>query len=526
MSVGCNGRLPPGRAMGGCTGGGTRAVRPGTGRTSGKGAGVAPLSAGGATRRVTAAAATLITQPAMSLRTLALLAPLLALVPAGPAAADRETPKLDYELYRLENGLTVILHRDRTVPLVAVHVEYDVGSKDEKPQRTGFAHLFEHLMFQGTAHLPKGMADRLLTAAGADNNGGTSQDATVYWEVGPANALSQLLYVESERMGWLLPVIDQAKLDNQRDVVRNERRQNYEMRPYGLAIDRVMANLWNPEFPYHWLPIGSHEDLERATLEDVREFFLRWYGPENAVLSIAGDFDPAEAKALVTRWFGPIPSRARPVRSVPVPVPLTAEKRVTMEDRVQLPRLYMAWQTPKVFAEGDAALDVLSQILSDGKSARLVERLEMRERIAQDIDTGQWSMVYASAFLVEATPKPGVTLERLEKAIDEELARIAAAPPSKEEFERARNKIESAAIFGLEPVGGFGGRAATLARYYVRTGDPGYLERDLERYRKLTPADVSAAARTWLKKDARVVVQVVPAGTGGSTAAAPTGGDK
>jgi zinc protease len=457
-------------------------------------------------------------------RALALLATLLAFAPAAPLAAGGQAPKLAYELYRLDNGLTVILHQDRTVPLVGVHVEYDVGSKDEKPQRTGFAHLFEHLMFQGTAHLPKGEADQLLSAAGADNNGGTSQDTTVYWEVGPSSALSLLLYAESERMGWLLPTLDQAKLDNQRDVVRNERRQNYEMRPYGLALDRVMAALWNPEFPYHWLPIGSHEDLERATLEDVREFFLRWYGPENAVVAVAGDFDAAEAKALVRKWFGPIPSRDRPVRSVPVPVPLTAEKRIKLEDRVQLPRLYMAWQSPKIYAEGDAALDVLSQILSDGKSARLVERLEMRERIAQDIEASQWSMVYAGLFLVEATPKPGVTLERLEKEIDEELARIAAAPPSKEELERARNKIEAGAIFGLEPVGGFGGRAAALARYYIRTGDPGYLDRDLARYRSVTPADVSAAARTFLEKDARVVLEVVPAGSGGPTAAAPAGG--
>jgi zinc protease len=456
-----------------------------------------------------------------------LLASLLALA-AAPAPARAEAsapvPRLDYELYRLENGLTVILHQDRTVPMVAVHMEYNVGSKDEKPQRTGFAHLFEHLMFEGSQHLPKGAADRLLTAAGASNNGGTAQDQTVYWEQAPAGALAQLLYIESERMGWLLPTLDQAKLDNQRDVVRNERRQNYEMRPYGLAYERLMAALWSPEFPYHWLPIGSHEDLERATLEDVKEFFLTWYGPENAVLSIAGDFDPAEAKQLVERWFGAIPSRARPARTRPVPRPLTGEKRLVMEDRVQLPRLYLAWQSPRFYAPGDAALDLLGEILSDGKSARLTRRLEMEERIAQGVSAGQSSLALAGSFLVVATPKPGVALEKLEQEIDEELARIAAEPPSEEELTRARNKLEAAAVFGLEPVGGFGGRAASLAGYYVRTGDPGFLEQDLARYRAVTAEEISAAARTWLRKDARVVLEVLPAGTGPTPGAPPPAG--
>ncbi len=447
----------------------------------------------------------------MSLRSLALVSTLLAAAPAvRHSAAGRETPKLDYELYRLDNGLTVILHQDRSVPLVAVHVLYDVGSKDEKPRRTGFAHLFEHLMFQGSQHLQKGAADRLISAAGGNSNGGTSEDSTVYWVTAPAGALEQLLYIESDRMGWLLPTLDQAKLDNQRSVVRNERRQNYEMAPYGLAGDRLMANLWDPAFPYHWLTIGSHEDLERASLEDVREFFQAWYGPGNAVLAIAGDFEPAEAKRLVQKWFGPIPARNPPARTVPTPLPITAEKRVTMPDRVQLPRLFMAWQTPKLYAPGDAALDVLSDVLSGGKSGRLTARLEIKERIAQDVSAGQVSQAYASFFVVDATPKPGVSLERLEKAIDEELARLAATPPTAEEFERARNKIEAAAVFRLEPVGGFGGRAAALAHYYVRTGDPGYLERDLQRYRSLTPEDVSAAVRTFLRNDARVVLEVVP----------------
>ncbi len=460
-----------------------------------------------------------------------LLAVLLAQAPAAPSASPPPTlerleaaaavPAVPFELYRLPNGLTVILHVDRTAPLVGVHVQYDVGSKDEKPGRTGFAHLFEHLMFQGTAHLPKGEADRLVDAAGGEANGGTAPDSTVYWEQVPANALEQMLFVEADRMGFLLPTLTQEKLDNQRDVVRNERRQNYEMRPYGLAMEKILAGLWNPEFPYHWQTIGTHEDLEAATLADVKEFFERWYGPENAVLSIAGDIDPARTRALVERWFGGIPGGARPPHAAPEPVALTAERRLSMEDRVQLPRLYLAWQTPKVFAPGDAALDLLASVLTDGKSARLVKRLVMDEQIAQGISAMQMSQALASMFMVVATPKPGVSLARLEREIDEELRRIAEAPPTAEELQRAKNKIEASAVFGIEPLGGFGGRAASLAAYYVRTGDPGFLEEDLARYRATTAADVSAAARRFLRKDARVVLTVNPrAPDGGAPTAA------
>lgn len=457
------------------------------------------------------------------------LALLAGLAPLAPRAAPPEpapaavttTPSLPFTMFRLANGLTVIVHEDRSNPIVGVHVQYDVGSKDEKPGRTGFAHLFEHLMFEGSLHLPKGVADRLVDAAGGEANGSTSADSTQYWEQVPSNALEQMLFIESDRMGFLLPTLTQDKLDNQREVVRNERRQSYEMRPYGLAFEKLLANLWNPEFPYHWLTIGSHEDLQQATLEDVRQFFTRFYGPENAVLVIAGDVDTARAKALVEKWFGPIPGKPPPVHQKPVPAPLGSERRITMTDRVQLPRLYVGWQAPRLFAPGDAALDLAGQILSDGKSARLVKRLVMDERIAQDVSAGQMSEALASMFLVVATPKPGVGLDRLEKEIDEELARLAATPPSDEELARAKNKFEASAIFGLEPVGGFGGRAGTLAAYYLRTGDPGYLAEDLARYRRATAADVSEAVSKYLRKDARVVLTVTPL-AGGAAPAAPS----
>ncbi len=437
---------------------------------------------------------------------------------AAPDAGTTAHPSIPYTSFKLENGLTVILHEDHTAPIVGVHLQYDVGSKDEKPGRTGFAHLFEHLMFQGTEHLPKGESDRLVEAAGGESNGSTSQDTTQYWEQVPSNALEQMLFIQSDRMGFLLPALDQAKLDNQRDVVRNERRQSYEMRPYGLAMKALLEALWPASFPYHWMAIGSHEDLQAATLADVKDFFQHWYGPENAVLAIAGDIDPRATRALVERWFAGIPGKARPAHESPAPQPLAEEKRVTMEDDVQLPRLYVAWQTPKLFAPGDAALDLLGNVLTDGKSARLVKRLVMDEQIAQDVMAGQMSQALAGAFLVVATPKPGVPVERLLKEIDEELARVAGAPPSQEELERAKNKVEAGAIFGLERVGGFGGRAATLANYYLRAGDPGFFDQDLERYRVLSAGDVSRAARDLGR--GRVVLTVVPRAAAPQKAAA------
>jgi zinc protease len=438
------------------------------------------------------------------------------LPPAKPIAI----PAIPFQQFRLANGLHVILSEDHTAPIVGVDVHYDVGSKDEKPGRTGFAHLFEHLMFQGSQHLPKGEADRLIENVGGSANGSTSYDQTVYWEQVPSNALEQALFIESDRMGFLLPTLDQAKLDNQRDVVKNERRQSYEMQPYGTAYLTLADKVWDPEFPYHWLPIGSHEDLSAATLADVREFFQRWYAPSNASLAIAGDFDPEEAKRLVEKWFGSLPGSPQPEHRSPIPKPLTEEKRVTIEDNVELPRVYIAWQSPKAFAADDAALDLLADVLTSGKSARLLKRLVMDERIAQSVSAGQDSQMLAGMFLVVATPKPGQKVEKLLAEIDEEIERLKREPPQPLELERAVNKTESGAIFSLEPVGGFGGRAATLNRYYFQTGDPGYFPKDVARYRKVRPEDVRDAAARWLKRDARVVLTVRP------SASATTQGEK
>lgn len=313
-----------------------------------------------------------------------------------------------------------------------------------------------------------------------------------------------------------MPTLDEAKLDNQREVVLNERRQSYEMQPYGNAYLTLVDRLWNPEFPYHWLPIGAAEDVRAATLDEVREFFRRWYGPNNASLAIAGDFDPREAKDLVQKWFGAIPPSpaengpSRPVHALPSPRPLTTETKVTLEDEVELPRLYLAWPTPREYGPGDAALDLVAAILTDGKSARLVKRLVMEERVAQGVSANQASQRLASMFVVTASPKPDQGLEQLLLEIDEEIARLAKEPPTAAELERAVNKAEAAAIFGLEPVGGFSGRAATLNHYYFETGDPGFFPRDVGRYRKLSPEDIRSAAATFLKPGARVVLNIMP----------------
>jgi zinc protease len=425
-------------------------------------------------------------------------------------AAQQKIPSVPFESFDLPNGLHVILSEDHTAPIVGVDVHYDVGSKDERPGRTGFAHLFEHLMFQGSQHLPKGEADRLIQNVGGSANGATGQDQTVYWAQVPSNALELALFIESDRMGWLLPTLDQAKLDNQREVVLNERRQSYEMQPYGTAFIALSANLWDPEFPYHWLPIGSPQDIKAATLADVREFFERWYGPANASLAIAGDFDPVEARRLVVKWFGAIPASRAPNPEQMQPIPLKQEKRVTIEDDVELPRIYVAWQSPKVFAEGDAALDVLGSVLADGKSARLEKRLVIDERIAQSVSAGQASQRLASMFVVVATPKPGQRPERVLAEIDEEIGKLQQQPPTQGEIDRAVNKTVSSAIFSLEPVGGFGGRAASLNRYWFEAGDPGFFQKDVQRYLEIKPADVRDAAARWLKRDARVVLTVLP----------------
>lgn len=417
-----------------------------------------------------------------------------------------------YSRTTLANGLTLILHEDHTTPTVAVNVWYHVGSGNEKPGRTGFAHLFEHLMFEGSAHVPEGKFDEWLESTGGENNGSTSEDRTNYWITVPSNAVELALFLESDRMEYLPEAMSKEKVDGQRDVVKNERRQSYENRPYGMASIIIGENLFPVAHPYHWPTIGSMDDLTAARYEDVLEFFRKYYIPRNASLSIAGDIDQQAVRALVVKWFGEIPGGA-PVPPVAAPPAfLSEEKRLVAEDKVSLPRLYMAWLSPRMFAPGDAELDLLANILAGGKNSRLYKRLVYDLQIAQDVAAFQSSSALASTYMIVATARAGRALGEVEKVIQEELRRIVQDPPSQREVDRAVNQFEAGFLDRLESVGGFGGKADQLNAYFVETGDPDYFNEDLARYRAIDPRDISAAAASTLRDDARVVLSIVPTG--------------
>ncbi len=428
---------------------------------------------------------------------------------------------MPHERFVLPNGLNVIVHQDRTTPTISVNVWYHVGSAREKPGRTGFAHLFEHIMFEGSAHVPEGAFDEWLEAAGGNNNGSTNPDRTNYWEDVPSNALELALFLESDRMGYLLAAMSPEKVDGQRDVVKNERRQSYENRPYGMASILIRENLYPPNHPYSWPTIGSMEDLSAASYEDVVDFFRQYYSPANASLSIAGDVDPVQARALVEKWFSDVPAGPPPPSIDPPAARLSEEKRLVLEDRVTLPRLYMAWQTPAYFTPGDAEMDLLGNILSDGKNSRLYKRLVYELQIAQNVFAFQSSGALGSAFQIVATARSGHDLGELERVIQEEIDRLRREPPHQRELRRAVNQWEVRFLDSLERVGGFGGKADRLNAYYTYTGNPDYFNEDLSRYRAIDPEDIRAAARTYLRDDGRVVLSVVPEGKPELAAPAP-----
>jgi zinc protease len=420
---------------------------------------------------------------------------------------------LPFEAFELENGLRVFVHEHHAVPVVAVNIWYHVGSRNERPGRTGFAHLFEHLMFEGSAHVPAGQFDRLLEDVGGINNGSTSPDRTNYWITAPSHALELALYLESDRMGWLPPAMTAEKLDNQRSVVMNERRQSYENRPYGLAWETLLARLYPPDHPYHWPTIGSMEDLRAATMDDVMEFFHTWYVPGNATLAIAGAVQTEAARDLAERWFAGIP-RGRDVPRVQAAPPvLAAEERVVLEDEVHLPRLYMSWHSATAFETGDAELDIAAHVLAHGKTGRLYRTLVYERQIAQDVHAFQRSGIMGSSFTIVSTARPGTELRDLEIAIREEIARLAAAGPADEELERAIRLTESAFVDELQTVGGFGGRADRLNLYAFHTGDAGFIGRDLRRYQEQSNDSVRTAVERWFGRQC-VVLDIVPHGNG------------
>ncbi|HEX9611162.1 MAG TPA: pitrilysin family protein [Gemmatimonadales bacterium] len=427
-------------------------------------------------------------------------------------AAQNTRLNVPYTRFVLPNGLNVILHEDHTTPMVSVNVWYNVGSGREKPGRTGFAHLFEHIMFEGSGHVPEGKFDQWLEAAGGNNNGSTDGDRTNYWENIPSNALELALFLESDRMGYLLDAMSPAKVDGQRDVVKNERRQSYENRPYGMAWLTLPENLYPADHPYHWSTIGSMEDLSAASYDDVVGFFKTYYGPNNATLAIAGDIDPAKTRQLVEKWFNDVKS-GPPVAPFFAPPPVLAEeRRVVLEDRVQLPRLYMAFLTPRIYAPGDAELDVLANVLAGGKNSRLYKRLVYDLQIAQDVSAFQSSSALSSEFTIIATARSGHTLTELETVIQEEIDRLKAEPPAAREVQRAVNQFEAGFLDRLERIGGFGGKADQLNAYYLRTANPDFFNEDLSRYHAVDPTDVRAVAQSFLKSDGRVVLSVVPQG--------------
>ncbi|HEV2985083.1 MAG TPA: pitrilysin family protein [Vicinamibacterales bacterium] len=417
---------------------------------------------------------------------------------------------LPFTKHTLANGLDVLLHEDHACPIVAVNVWYHVGSKNERPGHTGFAHLFEHLMFEGSQHHDRGYFQP-LQGAGATLNGSTNADRTNYWEVVPTGALELALWMESDRMGYLLPALTQAKFSNQRDVVLNERRQNYENRPYGLAPMALLAALFPPDHPYHWTTIGEIADLEAVRLDEVHAFFRRYYHPGNASIALAGDIEPARALALVDAHFGDI-DRGAKIDPVRVSASLAGEVRIQFEDRVELPRLYLTWLTPAMFAEGDADLDLATDLLANGKTSRLYRRLVFDERLATDVSASQNSREIAGYAQMTATAAPGHTLGELERAILEEIARLAAEGPTEAEIERGRVQAESQFVFRLQTVGGFGGKSDQLNAYNVFVGDPAYFDRDLERYQVVTAESLRQAVARSLDPGHRVTLSIVPQG--------------
>jgi zinc protease len=425
-----------------------------------------------------------------------------------PAAAQG-VPKLQFEKLTLPNGLQVILHEDHSTPIVVVDTWYHVGSGDERPGRTGFAHLFEHLMFMGSQNVPQGQFDKWLESVGADNNGSTTFDRTNYYEQLPSNALPLALWLDADRMGNLLPVMDQAKLDLQRDVVKNERRQRYDNVPYGRANETIWAALFPLGHPYHWPTIGSMVDLSAASLEDVKAFFRTYYAPNNATLVIAGDFQRDSAVAWVNRYFAGIPRgpAVPPAPALPA-VNVPRDTFLVLEDKVTLPRLYETWHSVKLYHPDDAVLDVLADVLAGDKNSRLYKRLVFDMQVAQDVNAFQASLRRDGYFQITVTPKPGQTPSRMAALVAEEVGKVARDGVTARELARSLNSRRASFLDQLAAVLG---KADQLASYDYNAGTPDYVQQDLARYERVTAADVQRVAATYLSQP-KVVLTVVPEG--------------
>jgi zinc protease len=440
--------------------------------------------------------------------TLALGAPLAAQSPTRPAAAGADALKLPFETYTLPNGLTVILSQDKATPTVAVNVWYKVGSKNELVGRTGFAHLFEHVMFTGSGNVPYGLHDKLTEGVGGNNNGTTNNDRTTYYETVPSNYLESALWLEADRMGYLLEALDLAKLNAQRDIVKNERRQGVDNQPYGRAGEILARATYPATHPYSWDVIGSMEDLTAASEEDVKSFFRLYYAPNNAFLSIVGDFDPAQTKAWVTKYFGDIP-RGKPITRPKVdPVTLSAEKRLVYEDKVQVPRLYIQWPTVGEKHDDRFALDVLGTILTGARTARITKALVYDEQAAASVQAGQSTNEDVGEFILMITPRPGHTLTTLEAASDAIIDRLKKEGPSAEEIQKAIAGEELGFVSNLESNLGKAFQLADGAGYH---GDAGYFRTQYKKTLSVTAEDVKRVANKYLT-GGRVVLSIVPEG--------------
>lgn len=429
--------------------------------------------------------------------------------PAGVAAdPSAEALRLSFESYQLPNGLTVILAPDRTTPMVAVNVWYKVGSKNETVGRTGFAHLFEHVMFTGSGNVPYGLHDKLTEGVGGMNNGTTNNDRTDYFETVPSNYLESALWLEADRMGFLLDALDLAKLNAQRDIVKNERREGMDNQPYGRASEILAKNTYPAGHPYSWDVIGSMEDLSAASEEDVKNFFRLYYAPTNAYLAIVGDFDPALAKAWVTKYFGDIP-RGKPItRPKVAPVTLAAEKRLVFEDRVQVPRLYVQWPSVGVKHDDRFALDVLASILTGARTARISKALVYDEQSAASASAFQSTNEDVGDFIMTITPRPGHTLTNLEAAADAIIERLKTEGPTAEEIQKGVAGEELAFVQALQTNLNKSFRLTDGAGYQE---DPGYFQTEYKKALAVTAADVKRVANTYLTRG-RVVLSIVPLG--------------
>lgn len=424
--------------------------------------------------------------------------------------------RIAHEKYTLANGLEVILHEDHRTPFVAVSVWYHVGAFHEPAGRTGFAHLFEHLMFQGSEHVGDDMHIGLLEQAGASVrrgmvNGTTNFDRTNYFEVVPRNELELALWLESDRMGYLGTAISQEKLDEQRKVVKNERLQSRENVPYGLADEKLWQSVFPKAHPYFGQVIGSMADLDAATIDDVRAFYDTYYAPSNATLTLAGDFDPAEAKAWIEKYFGTLPPWSKPpARNVEPPV-LQGPLRVDYPEKIaKLPRVSFLWLTPRFFEEGDAELDVLAHVLSAGKVSRLQRALLHDEELAQRVVAYQRSMQNVSVFGIDVVVRDGVDPETVIAALESQLEFLRDLPPERAEIERAINAIETDRLFALQKIGGFGGKAEQLQTYNHYLGTPEFLAQDLERYRAVSSERVMAIMQAHLTPERRATLVANP----------------